>query len=144
MDKIQKALQEEINDEIQKLSSLEPGSSEHAKATDDVVKLYRLRIEEVRAEAEQKDKRDRYKLEKSQMEQDILARSAEKADKEALRKDQNLDRWIGLGVQVGLAVGGWLVYDIWNRRGLKFEETGTITSPWTRNLVSRMLPKKNN
>ena len=78
------------------------------------------------------------------MEQDILAKSEEKADKEALRKDQNLDRWIGLGVQVGLAVGGWLVYDIWNRRGLKFEETGTITSPWTRNLVSRMLPKKNN
>lgn len=144
MDKIQKALQEEINDEIQKLSSLEPGSSEHSKATDDVVKLYRLRIEEIRAEAEQKDKRDRYKLEKSQMEQDILAKSEEKADKEALRKDQNLDRWIGLGVQVGLAVGGWLVYDIWNRRGLKFEETGTITSPWTRNLVSRMLPKKNN
>ena len=117
MEDIKHLLDEEIEAEFENLSSMEPGSDERAKATEDLAKLYKLRIDEIKAETERDDKK-------------------------AQRKEVILDRCLNIGLQVGLTVGGWLVYDIWHRRGLKFEETGTITSPMTRNLVSRMLPKK--
>jgi hypothetical protein len=116
MDKNKELLSETIKEGITNLSKLEDGSDAKRKAVDDVAKLYSLKIEE-----------------------DRLA--VEREDKEAQHKDLNRDRWINAGVQVGLAICGWLAYDIWYRRGLKFEETGTITSPQTRNLISKMLPK---
>lgn len=123
-DKIQGLLDEVIVEEIRNLSDLEAGSKEKSAAVEDLTNLYKLKIEEAKIE--------QAKIEKSE----------EKDMKQAQLKSQALDRWINIGVQVGLAIGGWVAYDIWNRRGLRFEETGTITSPMTRNLISRMLPKK--
>ena len=68
--------------------------------------------------------------------------SEELALKRTQIREQKLDRWIAMGVQIGLALIGILAYDGWYRRGLKFEETGSVTSPMTRNLISKMLPKK--
>lgn len=56
--------------------------------------------------------------------------------------ERRKDRLFSMLTQVGIAVGGWICYDVWHRRGLKFEETGIVTSHWTRNLMSRMIPKK--
>lgn len=58
------------------------------------------------------------------------------------REEHRKDRIVNVLTQAGLAVGGWFCYDIWHRRGLKFEETGAVVSQWTRNLMSKMLPKK--
>ena len=116
MDEIKELLSEEIQDEIKNLSGLETGSEEKSKAINDLSKLHNLRIEELKIESEN-------------------------AFKEAERKDRIKERVIGVAVQVGLAIGGWIAYDIWHSRGLKFEETGTVTSPWTRNLMSKMAPK---
>lgn len=142
MDDINKLLGEEIKTEISNLSNLEDGSEEKSKAIEDLAKLYRLRIEEIKAETERNDQRSRAMMEEDKHNLAVEIADDEKLDKIAQRKAANLDRMINIGLQVGLAVGGWLVYDIWHRRGLKFEETGTITSPWTRNLVSKMTPKK--
>lgn len=117
MDDIKHLLDEEIEAEFEKLSSMEAGSDERAKATEDLAKLYKLRIDEIKAENERKDKK-------------------------AQRKDLMTDRLINIGLQLGLTAGGWLFYYICFHKGLKFEETGTLTSPWMRNLVSRMTPKK--
>ena len=117
MDEIKVMLDEEIKAEIEKLNTLDAGSDEKSKAVEDLTKLYKLKIEEQKAAMEQ-------------------------AEQLARRKEVNADRIINIGLQVGLAVGGWIVYDVWHRRGLKFEEEGTITSPWTRNLMSKMFPKK--
>lgn len=117
MDEIKVMLDEEIKAEIEKLKSLDAGSDGKSSAVDDLTKLYKLRIEEQKAEMEREEQNAR--------------RDAEKAE-----------RMINIGLQVGLAVGGWIVYDMWHRRGLKFELEGTVTSPWTRNLMSKMFPKK--
>lgn len=135
MDDVKTLLGTEIRKEILNLPNLEAGSDKKSKAIDDVAKLYRLRIEEIKAETECKEKQNQYALA-------LRTRSEEMVYKEAQRKDQIVDRWINVALQGCLAIGGWLAYDIWHRRGLKFEETGTITSPLTRNLLSRMLPKK--
>lgn len=117
MTEIRELLDEKIKTELENLDCLETGSDKKSSAVEDVTKLYKLQIEESRAENEQ-------------------------ADKEAQRKEAKKDRWINVVTQVSLAIGGWIVYDIWNKRGLKFEETGTVTSQWTRNLISKMTPKK--
>ena len=135
MDEIRDLLGEEIKDEIENLSSLDAGSEAKSKAIEDIAKLYRLRIEEIKAETEKTDAQKRVELEE-------LKRGDAIKSEELQRENQKIDRWVNVGLQAGLMVGGWIVYDIWHRRGLKFEESGTITSPWTRNLMSKMFPRK--
>lgn len=112
-----------IVEDLQNLSSTVT-CEERAARLKELTQLYELRIEEIKAEHAR----------------DTLAKEQE--DKRAESKAHNLDRWVNVAVQVGLAVAGFVAYDIWNRRGLRFEETGTISSPMTRNLLSRMIPKK--
>lgn len=123
-DKVQGLLDEVIETELLKLSEYEPDSEDKSKAIKDVSELYKLRIEEAK------------------IKQVEAQANAEAEAKQKQAKSQNLDRWINLGVQIGLGIAGIVAYDVWYRRGLRFEETGTITSPMTRNLLSRMLPRK--
>ena len=81
-------------------------------------------------------------MKEAQTNSEATAREKELEIKETQTKEMALDRWVNLGLQVGLTLVGIFAYDRWYRRGLKFEETGTITSPMTRNLISRMLPNK--
>ena len=124
MDQNRNILDEEIKQEILALESLDAGSEEKAKAIDGVAKLHRMKLDELEAETRRLESENEREL------------------KEAQRKDASKGQWISIAVQGGLAIGGWLCYDIWHRRGLKFEETGTVTSPWTRNLMSNMKPKR--
>lgn len=140
MDKIKTLLDEQIKTEIEGLSSLKTGSDEKSKAVTDLTKLYQARIDEMKAETALLEHQDRHELERDKHFLESQTRDDERVLKEAEHKSRNLDRWVNIGLQVGLAVLSIVSYDIWNRRGLKFEETGTITSPHTRNLLSKMLP----
>lgn len=135
MAEIKDLLSEEIETEIEKLSSFADGSEEKNRAIKDLSVLHSLRINEIKVETERETEKNRYDL-------DLLSRADDTSNKEAQRKSDRVNLIVNIVVQVGLAIGGWIVYDIWNRRGLKFEETGTVTSPWTRNLMSKMTPKK--
>lgn len=142
MDEIKDLLGEEIIKEIKDLSSLEPGSEAKSKAIDDVAKLYKLKIEETKAETERNYKNNQYELERDKLDLDEQVATIDCEIKNAQQKAADVDRWVNIGVQIGITLGGWIVYDIWHRRGLKFEETGTVGSQWTRNLMTKMLPKK--
>lgn len=115
-------LEEVIETELLNLSGLDTGSEDKSKAVKDLTELYKLRIEEIKAEQAQNDSRIELAMKKEQA------------------KSQAFERWINLGVQSGLVVGGWIMYSIWYHRGLEFEETGTVRSPMTRNLLAKMLP----
>ena len=134
MDEIRELLDEVIKDDIEKISSLEAGSKEKSNAIDDVTKLYKLRLDEMKVENEAESVKNQFVTEQDKLTDEFEFKAIQ-------FKEQNKDRWISFGLQLGLTIGGWIVYDIWHRRGLRFEEEGTITSPWTRNLMSKMLPK---
>lgn len=134
-DKIRTLLDETIEVKLRNLTQLSTNESVKSREVDELTQLYKLRIEEAKLEVDRLDKA-------KQRENEQTERLTELGFKSDQLKAQKLDRWVNVGLQVGLALGGWIAYDIWNRRGLKFEETGTITSPMTRNLISRMLPKK--
>lgn len=128
---IRSLLDETIVNEIQTLSEYEVGSEKRSAAVEELTQLHKLRIEEAKVEVSKAENYDK----------------AVTCDREwEIRRDQlkaeARDRWINFGLQVGIAIGGWIAYDVWHRRGLKFEESGTVGSSWTRNLMSRMLPRK--
>lgn len=134
MDEIKELLDEVIKDEIEKVSSLETGSKEKSHAIEDLAKLHELKIDEMKVENDCETSKNQYDVEQDKLRDEWRF-------KEVQLKEQNKDRWIGFGLQIGLTIGGWIVYDIWHRRGLTFEKEGTVTSPWTRNLMSKMTPK---
>lgn len=121
-DKIQKMMEDVIKEEIENLSSLDAGTKEKSAAVEDLKKLYELKIEEAKVEQAKCEKREELDTRWAQIDA------------------QAKDRWINIGVQIGLTIASLVAYDVWYRRGLKFEETGSITAPMTRNLLSRMLP----
>lgn len=113
-DKIQVLLDEVIETKINKLNTI-VDADERAAAIEELTELHKMRIEESKIEVET-------------------------ACQQNQTKSQNLDRWINLGVQVGLTIGGWAMYSVWQHREQKFELVGTPSNPMFRNLLSRMIP----
>lgn len=125
MDKtIQIMIDDVIKEEIGNLSTLDAGSKEKTAAVEDLKKLCEIRMEEAKIEQAKCEKQDELDAKWAQIDQ------------------SKLDRWINVGLQIGLTAASLIAYDVWFKRGLRFEETGTIRTPMTRNLLSRMLPGK--
>lgn len=150
---VRNLLEEEIATEFEDLDSLETGSKEKTTAIENLVKLYRLKIDDDKNVWEFDEKynqriaeNERHQLDgqlkEKQIDGDSELRERELEIKKEQMKEQSKDRWFNLGIQVGTVLLGIIAYDRWFKRGLKFEETGSITAPMTKNLLSKMLPKK--
>ena len=150
---IKDLLNEEIATEIQAISSLDSGSEEKSKAIEDLAKLYRLRIEEIKSELDAEDKRNRRALEseasvreneikKSQLDEQIKADVQDEQYKRSQLDEQVKDRYFKLGIAAAELLIPLMFYGIWMRKGFKFEETGTYTSTTFRGLFNRFRPTK--
>lgn len=129
MDKeIDELLDEEIRNEIERLSYFESGSEEKLKAIKGIAELYKLKIDEYRASAEAIDKEER--------------RKSEDSLKSVELDDNKKDRLIKMCLAGAELVLPLIFYAVWMRRGLKFEETGTFTSTTFRGLFNRFRPTK--
>lgn len=144
---------EVLKEKLRGLNSFEPGSREEAAAVEQIATLYKLWIEETKNVMDYNEKYDRRIMENEQhnldgqlrekeIEYENDAREREEQFKREQAEEQKRDRLIGYGVQVGLTAITLIAYDVWYKMGIIVEETGTLRSPWVRNLMSRMLPKK--
>lgn len=133
--KIRNLLDEVIEEKIQNVSALMVGSDEESSAVEELAQLHKLRIEELKIEAEYASKQAQINAEKE-------ARIIENGLKHEQLRSQAIDRWANIGKDVLIAIGGWALYRQCFREGMKFEQFGTITTPWMRNLISKVLPKK--
>lgn len=122
-EKIKELLDEEIRSQIIDLASLKSGSKEKADAIDDLATLYKLRIEEVKAEMDLDDKVD--------------ARDSEDRYRQEQLKERTKDRYINLGIAAAGIVLPLIFNCVWMSKGFEFEKTGTFTSTTFRNLFSR-------
>lgn len=64
------------------------------------------------------------------------------SDEMQKQRFQLITQIIASGVQIGLAILSTASYNRWFNRSLRFQETGTHYLPETKNLLSRMLPRK--
>lgn len=105
-----------------------------AEKMDRITKLHKIRMDEEKLRAEVAST-EAERVEK----RTIRSEEAEAKKKQAV--NQRIDLALSLGVQVLLGGLSMVAYNAWLNRGLRFEETGSIRSPMTRNLLSRLIPK---
>lgn len=128
---IKDLLEERIRSDFENLSNLKPGSEEYTAAVASLEKLYKINIEELENERAFRARCDRNIIDERDIQ--IKAETVE---------EQRKQRWWSTAMQVSLTVGGWVAYNFWLNKGFKFEEEGTIRSPWLKSLVTKVVPKK--
>lgn len=142
MDNIKDLLGEEIKTEIKSLSALNSGTKEKSMAIDDLAKLYRLRIEETKNEAEVAEKQARREMEKEQSASDNSShRRTAQLERDRL-DEQVKERYFRVGIAAAELVIPLVFYGIWMSKGFKFEESGTFTSNTFKGLINRFRPTK--
>lgn len=117
-------LMDEIADDLEALSHFSPDTEEYQKVADNIGKLHKLLMDE-----------EAHSLEsESQLYDDRRKDDAQKKD--------HVLQWFKIGVEVCGVVLPLVAYSVWYNKGLKFEETGTITSSMVRGLMNRFRPAK--
>lgn len=127
-EEIKVMLGEEIKAGLSDLSSLETGSKEKSEAIDDLVKLYKLKIEESKAEMDYLKEIDEHER-------------SDQTKREQL-SEQVKDRYFKLGMAAAELVLPLMFYAVWMKRGFQFEKDGTYTSTTFRGLFNRFRPTK--
>lgn len=117
-------LDKELERRFEDLGNLETGSDEQGKATDNIVKLYKLRMDENEQKASKEADEDKLQMEKRKYELEVA-----KAD------DDKLIRILTTVTSVGVTIAGFAVGSHWYGKGFKFEETGTICSSTFKGLM---------
>lgn len=130
-DVIKEQLLEVIKEELANISELPSGTKEKTVAVEDLTKLYKLKIEDEKLEAEMEDKNNKKLLDEEQLEGDKIK-----------ILEQKKDRWLKFGVDVGAVALPFILYWVWMGRGFKYEETGSYTSKTLLNLFSRFKPTR--
>jgi len=137
-EEIKMLVDEEIKAELANLSSYSE-DKDYSAAIDNVAKLYRLRMEEMKFELDFEKAIDEHER-NEQLKREEFERD-EQTKKDQLA-EQVKDRYFKLGIAVGQLVLPLIFYGIWMKRGFKFEETGTYTSTTFRGLFNRFRPTK--
>lgn len=117
-------LDKELERRFEDLGNLETGSDEQGKATDNIVKLYKLRMDENEQENSKNADEDKAVLERHKLELE-----------EQKAKDDKLIRILTGLSSAGLTIAGFAVGSHWYGKGFKFEETGTICSSTFKGLM---------
>jgi hypothetical protein len=125
---IKDLLEQEIKAELADLATATPGSEEQEAIVDNVVKLYKLRIDEMKVILEHADKGD--------------ARTGAELEEAARYEERKLDRIINAGVKAAEIILPLLFYATWMNKGFRFEENGTYTSTTFKGLFNRFRPTK--
>lgn len=141
MDNITKLLEEEIEEQIKNLSDISD-PKQKSMAVEDVTKLYKLRIEQVKNETELAEKQARREMEARQIKLDSEAKERSENLEEFRLSEMVRDRYFRTGIamlEIGLPL---MFYGVWMSRGFKFEKDGTYTSKTFMNLFNRFKPTK--
>lgn len=117
-------LDKELERRFEDLENLATGSDEQGKATDNIVKLYKLRMDENEQESSKNADEDKAVLERHKLELE-----------EQKAKDDKLIRILTTVTSVGVTIAGFAVGSHWYGKGFKFEETGTICSSTLKGLM---------
>ena len=141
-EKIRQALADEILSQLNGLGNLELGSKEQQTAIDNVTKLYRLGLEDVKADTDYDEKLYRRDADAQHEQNELDKQAREEEFKKKQLSEQIKDRYFRLGIEVTEIVLPLMFYATWMKRGFKFEETGTYTSTTFRGLFNRFRPTR--
>jgi len=119
-------IRDEVVSELEALKELPLGDEKHAKAVEDICKLYRLGLEEDKIRSDCQHEQER--LDQNEL-YDAKLKIAQFEDNAKNRKYELAIALIG-------TIGPMLLYSIYLGKGFKFEESGTYTSQTLKNLIT--------
>ena len=128
---VKKMLNDEIERQFEDLSTLASGSDEKVKAIEELVKLYKLKIDETKTELDYNEKLERRKMEIEQF-------NKEKDQ----QNEQCKERYFKLGIEVAGIILPLIFYANWMKKGFKFEETGVFASTTFKGLFQKFKPTR--
>ena len=124
--KISKLIDDTLELKLRSLTNIEYGSDEWNSAIEEIAQLHKMRMEEAKIEVAKAENHE------------------ERENRKEQQKSQRIERIINVVMQGCIAAGGWLLYDVWNKRVLRFEEHGSIGSQVSKNLFSKIVPRIKN
>lgn len=135
MDNIEQLLDQEIASQFEAIKDLELGSEEYKAGIDAIAKLLdkKAELEKINVDASDKSL-NRAQAQLNHVNEMRLRQ--EQMDEE--KKDRRWRNWLGVA---GIAIPSLIT--VWGTlKSLKFEETGTITTPIGRGFINKLLPRK--
>ena len=123
-EEIKKKLEQEIESQIELLSTLGSGSEERTVVLNELEILFQLDLDTMKVNHEHVEKL---------LENDI---------KQEQLKDQYKDRYLKVGIEAAGIVLPLVFYAFWMQKGFKFEEKGIYTSSTFRGLWNRFKPTR--
>lgn len=124
-------LDRELARRFEDLENLESGSDAQGKATENIVKLYKMRMEEEKNNVSKEADEDKLLMEKHRLELE-----AKKAS------DDKFIRILTTSLTTACTVGSLLAGAHFTAKGFKFEETGTFCSATMKGLTKMWNFKK--
>lgn len=132
---IRQELANQILGELSNLGTMKKGSEEHKTSVDNVCKLYKLALEDVKTDNDYDEKWNRRDMDKKQSELDEAYRDKQLSDQRRIEYGK-------MAIQAAGIMLPLMLYAACFRKGLKFEETGTFTSATFKGLFNKIGPKK--
>lgn len=133
-------LLEAIVEQFDRLDKCED-EEERKKIIDNLSTLYRLKLDETRLDGEYERDLHKFEFDRKQYEDDKASKEDEKRYRDNQAREEKIDKYIEFGIKGGTTVLMIIAYDVWYRRGLKFEETGTVSTRMTQNLIGKLIPR---
>lgn len=125
---IDNLLEVEIEEKLNKISEMEPGTDEYKLAVDSVTKLLDRTIEMNKINVDRKERKE--------------VREEEAKSKLKSEKVEN-KKYLVDKILAALSIGIPALLTVWGtKKSFKFEETGTITTIMGRGFINKLLPKK--
>ena len=130
-EEVLQCLSDEVQKEFNDLENLEPGSKEYESHVQNIERL--LKIAQREGELDQKEE------DLQRMANEINYRREQDAIKAEIdAKDKKIDRVITIGTKVfEISIPAAIYIALFNK-GLRFEETGTVSSSGMRNLMNKI------
>lgn len=122
------SLADTLQKQFNELAKLTPGSKEYSALVADIRTLWDLGLEETRIRIDADDT--------------LYDRDIEAAKAEEERKNKHFDRVIKIGLDLAAIMVPATIYTVLFFVGLKFEEVGSFSTSWMRNLMGKIRPTK--
>ena len=136
-------LDEMIRTDILEIEEMDVGSVERKSAIEDLVKIYKLRIDETKNDKDICERREARIMEMDERrEARFMERDTKSRDKQEDLRELVKDRYFRVGIAVAEIGLPLVFYAVWMKRGFEFEESGAYTSTTFRGLFNRFKPTK--
>ena len=120
-EEIRQALADEILDQFNNLKNLDSGSKEQQTAVENITKLYRLGLEDVKADTDYDEKLYRRDVDAQHEQDELDKQTREEEFKRNQLSEQTKDRYFRLGIEVAGIILPLMFYASWMKKGFKFE-----------------------